>query len=466
MAKRRMLFGSLVLCLVVFAIILFRWQLYVYPRSRIALTEIWRLTNSSVTAVAGSWEAIQILRAHSWKTADQVIKSSTEDRVIFKATTDSWKAAEGQVTLKAATDSLKTAEDGYATMSKTVTDSWKTTEDGLATMSKAVTENWNTMATQQWVLSNAPTDNWKTVVTEDQVMVSEEKTAPPLLPARNPGCDTHQLSDFKPVLNGYTYQHPDVVHYVWSNRSPKSEFRMSFTQYVSVLSVHTFFRPTEIIVHTDAEPVGEFWTKLKKKTNIRTEVVNISRKIGTKPAAGVEHAADYYKLKHILLKHGGIVMDFDIVILNGTRLREMQRASECYLGCEQYCTLLNIGFVSCIKNSTFVMQWVNGYETDYRSKDWHVWLYNSGVYPAELLTRKKHCFNHWIDPDIAQHPDMWTKGDWLVPNRVNWKSKSVAHHFLATLVKIDPHVADEDYYRTSNTPLAQMLRYVLHSSLN
>jgi len=131
--------------------------------------------------MAGSWEAIQILRAHSWKTADQVIKSSTEDRVISKATTNSWKAAEVQVTLKAATDSLKTAEDGYATMSKAVTDSWKTTEDGLATtmMSKAVTENWNTMATQQWVLTNAPRDNWKTVVTEDQVMMSEEKTAPP-----------------------------------------------------------------------------------------------------------------------------------------------------------------------------------------------------------------------------------------------------------------------------------------------
>ena len=294
--------------------------------------------------------------------------------------------------------------------------------------------------------------------------VVPEATVSPIRPARNPGCDTHRLTDFKPIQNGYTYHHPDVVHYVWSSGKPGSEFHLTLTQYVSILSVHTFLGPREIVLHTNAKPAGIFWKKLKEKTNVRAVTVNISRNIGNKPAAGVEHAVDYYKLKHILLKHGGIVMDLDIVILNGNKLREMLAASECYLGCEQHCTLLNIGFVGCIKNSGFVAEWIHGYETDYRSRDWHDWLHNSGVYPAELLTRKHRCYNLWVDQEIAMNPDMWTKREWLEPNRVDWKRKTVAHHFLATLVKIDRDVTEDEYYNTSESPLAKMIRYVLEAS--
>ena len=314
-------------------------------------------------------------------------------------------------------------------------------------------------ATDNTVPALKATDNKATGTAEGKATVSS------IRPARNPGCDTHRLTDFKPIQNGYIYNHPDVVNYVWSSNNPGSEFHLTFTQYVSVLSVHTFFRPHDIILHTNAKPAGNYWEKLKQKTNIRVVSNTISWNIGNKRAAGVENAVDYYKLKHILLKHGGITMDFDIVILNGKRLREMLAASECYLACEHRCSILNLGFVGCIKNSSFVAEWIHGYETDYRSRDWHDWLYNCGVYPAELLTRKQRCYNLWLDQEIAMNPDLWTKRDWLQQNGVDWKKKTVAHHFLATLVRIDRHVTEQDtYFRTSESSVAKMIRYVVEAS--
>ena len=392
----------------------------------------------------------------SWKTADSTLKATESTVPVLKAT---GSAVPVSKTADSTVPALKTADSTVPALKATgsTVPALKTADSTVP----ALKATGSTVPALKTADSTVPA--LKTADTAEGGVVPEA-TVSPVQPARNPGCDTHRLSDFKPIQNGYTYHHPDVVHYVWSSGKPGSEFHLTFTQYVSVLSVHTFLGPREIVVHTNTKPAGNFWKKLEKKTNVRAVIVNISRNIGNKPAAGVENAVDYYKLKHVLLKHGGIVMDFDIVILNGKKLREMLAASECYLGCEQHCTLLNLGFVGCTKNSSFVLEWIHGYEVDYRSRDWHDWLYNCGVYPAELLTRKHHCYNLWVDQEIAMNPDMWTKRNWLELNRVDWKRKTVAHHFLATLVKIDRHVTEDEYYRTSESPLAKMIRYVLEAS--
>ena len=434
-----------------------------YPHATLTLTE-----NSDYPTVTDSWKTadstVPVLKTVD--TTVPVLKTADSTVSVLKtadSTVSVLKTADGTVPVLKTADGtvsvLKTA-DSTVPVLKTVDTTVPVLKTADSTVSVLKTAG-STVPVLKTAGSTVPV--LKTADTAEGGVVPEA-TVSPIQPARNPGCDTHRLSDFKPIQNGYTYHHPDVVHYMWSSDKPGSEFHLTFTQYVSVLSVHTFLGPREIVLHTNTKPAGNFWKKLEKKTNVRAVIVNISRNIGNKPAAGVEHAVDYYKLKHVLLKVGGIVMDFDIVILNGKKLREMLAASECYLGCEQHCTLLNIGFVGCIKNSSFVAEWVHGYETDYRSRDWHVWLYNSGVYPAEILTRKYHCYNLWVDEEIAMYPDMWTKREWLERNRVDWKRKTVAHHFLATLVKIDRHVTEDEYYRTSESPLAKMIRYVLEAS--
>ena len=391
----------------------------------------------------------------SWKTADSTVAVPALKLTDNQAPAPIHKSIDNRVPIHKSIDNrvpvLKTADSTVPALKAT---------DNRVPVLKATDSTVPVLkATDSTVPTLKATDNKATGTMEGKATVS------PIRPARNPGCDTHRLTDFKPIQNGYIYNHPDVVHYVWSSNNPGTEFHLTFTQYVSVLSVHTFFRPHDIVLHTNGKPAGNYWEKLKEKTNIRVVSNTISWNIGNKRAAGVENAVDYYKLKHILLKGGGITMDFDIVILNGKKLREMLAASECYLACEHRCSILNLGFVGCIKNSSFIAEWIHGYETDYRSRDWHDWLYNCGVYPAELLTRKHRCYNLWLDQEIAMNPDLWTKRDWLQQNGVDWKRKTVAHHFLATLVRIDRHVTEQDtYFRTSESSVAKMIRYVLEAS--
>lgn len=72
-------------------------------------------------------------------------------------------------------------------------------------------------ATDNTVPALKATDNKATGTAEGKATVSS------IRPARNPGCDTHRLTDFKPIQNGYIYNHPDVVNYVWSSNNPGSE---------------------------------------------------------------------------------------------------------------------------------------------------------------------------------------------------------------------------------------------------
>lgn len=430
--------GTLILFLILIVAIVLQSNSY-QPSAMLTLTE-----KSDYSPVTGSW-----------KTADSTVAVPALKLTDNQAPAPIHKSIDNKVPIHKSIDNrvpvLKTADSTVPALKAT---------DNRMPVLKATD---STVPVLKAIDSTVPTlkatDNKATGTTEGKATVS------PIRPARNPGCDTHRLTDFKPIQNGYIYNHPDVVHYVWSSNNPGTEFHLTFTQYVSVLSVHTFFRPHDIVLHTNGKPAGNYWEKLKEKTNIRVVSNTISWNIGNKRAAGVENAVDYYKLKHILLKGGGITMDFDIVILNGKKLREMLAASECYLACEHRCSILNLGFVGCIKNSSFIAEWIHGYETDYRSRDWHDWLYNCGVYPAELLTRKHRCYNLWLDQEIAMNPDLWTKRDWLQQNGVDWKRKTVAHHFLATLVRIDRHVTEQDtYFRTSESSVAKMIRYVLEAS--
>ncbi len=88
-------------------------------------------------------------------------------------------------------------------------------------------------------------------------------------------------------------------------------------------------------------------------------------------------------------KVGGIYSDFDVVILNGSRLREMQKQSEVVIGrANTPCSAVGIGFFSSVPSSPFLEKWLDSYENDYQQ----AWTYNSGSTPSRMLLNCPKCY--------------------------------------------------------------------------
>ena len=234
------------------------------------------------------------------------------------------------------------------------------------------------------------------------------------------------------------YSHQKIVHYVYvSDASP----HLTFRQYLSVLASHKFFRPERILLHSNVAPSGKYWDLAVKTTGIEYNHVERVRRIGGKAPGWVQHEADYIKVSQVLL-FGGVALDFDAVILNGTKLRDEQRRGECVLSGENSCTYLNIGVFSCVKGSRYLHDWREGYHKDYRP---YLWLYNSCTNtPTDLV--KKGIYEVVIDPDISQYPS-WSvsKKEWLGTGRkVDWRGKAASHYFCRGAVQDGTEILDMD----------------------
>ena len=227
------------------------------------------------------------------------------------------------------------------------------------------------------------------------------------------------------------YSHPEIVHYAQLSKSRRSP-QLTFRQYLSVLSAHKFFWPKKILLHANVAPSGKFWDLAVQTTGIEYSHVERVRDLGGRAPAWVRHEADFTKLSQVLL-HGGVALDFDVVFLGGTKLREEQRRGECVLSGAKSCTLLNIGFFSCIKGAKFLRDWREGYLKDYRP---NLWLYNCAFYPTDSA-KKKGIYEVVIEPDVAQHPNgVGSVKEWLrAGNRVEWRGKAAAHYFCRDHVK-------------------------------
>jgi len=144
-------------------------------------------------------------------------------------------------------------------------------------------------------------------------------------------------------------------------------------------------------------------------------------------------------------------LDFDIIFLNRTKLREEQRRGECVLNCEMSCSKLNIGFLSCVKDARFIQDWKELYLKDFRPREW---TYNSGYAPTTML--KKGNYEVIVDPDISQYPDCPTsRRDWRgTGRRVEWRGKVAAHYYCCRVVPSGEEILDMD------TSLGELFRYI------
>ena len=178
--------------------------------------------------------------------------------------------------------------------------------------------------------------------------------------------------------NQCEYKHPDIVNYVKFTNA--SSTNLSFEEFVSIISVDRFYKPDKIVIFSNTLNFsGFYWDKLQNiSTPLQIRLTHRFKSIGKqkKKTPYVTHEADYLKVS-TCYKEGGIYMDFDAVILNGMKLREMQKKSELVIGrddgaCQRTCA----GLFSCVPNSPFVKKWLDSYETHYQPSSW---LYNAGT---------------------------------------------------------------------------------------
>ena len=269
----------------------------------------------------------------------------------------------------------------------------------------------------------------------------------------NPGCTYRRLKYYVPQRAPTVYNHPPLVHY--AKFASGKMTTLNYMEYMSMLSAYKFLKPERILIHTDVEIHGKYWDRTQGWSGTTVEVNRVSRvgQFGGKRVRYVEHEADYVKLRQ-LYKYGGITSDFDVLIVNGTKLKEQQRVSECVLSREG--NIVNIGFNSCIKNSSFIRLVLEGYETDYRPNSW---LHNSALLPTDILRDKQRkCFNVYLDGTICLNPNSAQASTWwLSPNGVDWRKKTVAHYFVK-----DGYPKNDELLKADHS-LAELFRYVTYS---
>ena len=294
------------------------------------------------------------------------------------------------------------------------------------------------------VLSNErmPTTSIHTAVAISAEAIAYEDTRIPTaplddLPVNNPGCKSKIIRDYKPRLPGPEYYHPSIVHYVKLYHEDGVKGRLLFREFLAIMSAYKFYRPRIIILHSNADFTSDgYWNDALLWNNVfmRFNSVSKPRKIGNRHVPNLYHAANYLKLE-ILINYGGIVSDFDVIILNGKQLRKQQRRAECLLSCERddltfkYCVKVNSGFYSCIKNSSFLHKWLEIYHLDFRPNDF---TYNSGDIPSRILrTDVPSCYNVWTDEDILL-PSRGYASRWMLGS-VDWTNKPAAHYVAQLL---------------------------------
>lgn len=238
------------------------------------------------------------------------------------------------------------------------------------------------------------------------------------------------------------------------DRKPVS---LTFLEYMAMMSAYKFLRPKKILVHTYGKIEGVYWDRVLnwEGTSVEVNIVDPITEIGGKRVKFITHEADYLKVRG-LLEHGGVTSDFDVIVVNGTKLKQRQNMAECVLSREN--NYINAGFNSCIRNSSFVRRWLHEYDTDYAPWDW---LYNASLKPKYILEdgESQTCHNVYVDGTISMQP-LWKYAEyyWLRPKAVQWQDKTAAHYFVKSGM-----VQDDESLLRKNHSLADILRYVYYA---
>lgn len=265
-----------------------------------------------------------------------------------------------------------------------------------------------------------------------------------------------------------------LVHFVRFSKNP-TQAQMDFVQFMSILSVERFLQPRLIIIWANHEPSGFYYKLLQQHIFcLKWQPLQPPSTIGNKTVIAVTHLADYVKLRKVY-KYGGVALDYDLAVVNGTKLKQqLQKRQECVFSCEYYpvqevdlkgnCSSLNLGALACYPKSEFVASILRGYKHDYRPE---LFLYNSNYYGISLLKRNPALNKRIIlDNTISAYPIYSRRNNWLKPDGVpHWKSKTMAHYYFKRIELSSKSSFMTDFQLVfMNNSLGELYRHVLSLS--
>ena len=256
-----------------------------------------------------------------------------------------------------------------------------------------------------------------------------------------------------------TFKVPNIVYYLFYANEAK---QLKFKHWISGLSAHKILKPNKIVICFDNEPKGVYWDRIKQIPSV--QIIKEEKPtyiLGEKVKSSDVYAAasDLGRVK-VLLKTGGIYLDFDVLVI---RSFDNLRRHPCTVGYEKDNSVCG-SIIICSKESPFLYLWANAYLDDYRPNQW---AYNSGGKPTQLANRFPwlvHRENktlqrpNWLPGDIEK---IWGNDSW------DWKQNYAIHTWYrfreGVLRKFFPNATepDENNIMTTKNTFSEIARYIM-----
>lgn len=182
---------------------------------------------------------------------------------------------------------------------------------------------------------------------------------------------------------------PNVVHYVWLGDRPFKYF-----SYLSLLSSLYVLKADMVYIHGDIEPKGSLWDKIKSSQRVKFAVRDFPAAIFSEPIVKfASHASDYLR-GDVLLRYGGIYMDWDVLWVNPLpdRLRRYETVM-CpdFPATGAFPDVFNMGVLLAAPGSWYLRFFLESYK---HYLDSH-WSYNAIHMPYKVY--EKHADLVYID---------------------------------------------------------------------
>ncbi|ELU04130.1 hypothetical protein CAPTEDRAFT_219581 [Capitella teleta] len=243
---------------------------------------------------------------------------------------------------------------------------------------------------------------------------------------------------------------PKVVHVLWFYPEGTS---LRFHQFISLLSVHKFLQPDEIVVWNSHAPEGPWWNAfLLRSPPVTLRHLDPPETVFDRPINITEHKADVARIQ-VLLRHGGIYLDLDVIIL---RSFDSLLKHDVTMGAESP-DLLGSGLILSKADSTFLKLWLETYR-NFTDGDWNRFSVRK---PMEIA--KAH-------PDLLHiewfgfHRPNWFEREWIYSTGLLWDwSENFAMHLW---YRTHDTEYEPESIRKLNSTLGEVFRFVFYGSGN
>ena len=241
---------------------------------------------------------------------------------------------------------------------------------------------------------------------------------------------------------------PNIVHFVWLTGPNSREF--SFINYLAVRAAHTHQKGARVLMHVNAEPIGNInWERIRPY--VEMVPVDPPTTHNDYDLTHVQYQSDVLRLQ-ILLKHGGVYLDTDMILLRPLR---SDYKEPCVLSPDtvENPRSINAGLIMAEPGSEFIRRWLDAFEVN------KTWAFGAVKLPWELIQENPSGVTLTHARDFL--PFDWKDKSILTPGDRFGDATCV--HMWETIWADDLRHIDDQYLRTSDSEFARLFRqYAWH----